>query len=160
MWRGLTGLTLLAELDLSECGLRPPRPRHRWPGPASFVELDLQLLRERQLLAVLAGHPRIEALDACGTAVTDADLTTLATLAELRDLRNSHTAITDAGLAALAPAADRLQVLVLDECQLGPRGVRVLRQLHRLERLSLRGTGIDAAIAELQAALPHCRITI
>ncbi|HUG89374.1 MAG TPA: hypothetical protein VML55_00985, partial [Planctomycetaceae bacterium] len=84
----------------------------------------------------LAGMRQLESLDLLGTAVTDAGLVHLRGVRSLRSLSLCRTGVTDAGLRELNP--------------------NPLTDLRELDVSETRVT--QAAINELQAAIPECRI--
>jgi hypothetical protein len=89
--------------------------------------------------------------------MTDAGLVHLQRLA-LRELSLDGSRVTDAGLAQL-PGQTGLEYLNLDGTAVTDAGLVHLKTLSRLGYLNLGGTRVtDAGVAELQQALPNCRI--
>ena len=116
--------------------------------------------------------------------ITDVEILHLKTLVHLKDLNLIDTQITDVGVAYIRPLT-RLQNLYLSGTRITDaglvhlKGITTLKQLHlsacpkvtdaglvhlkeltELTSLGLSGTQVtDAGIAELQKALPNCKIT-
>jgi hypothetical protein len=68
--------------------------------------------------------------------------------------------ITDAGLENIAKLT-RLKHLDLTDTPITDAGLKHLERLHRLEMLSLVGTNVtEAGVQQLQAKLPHCKISL
>ena len=85
-------------------------------------------------LPSLTASPTVEWLKLAGTAIDDHDLAAVGRLTTLRELLLSGNRLTDAGLKHLAP-------------------------LSNLAVLEVKDTGTTAAgVAELQKALPKCKI--
>ena len=94
-----------------------------------------------------------------GIRVTDADLAHLTGLPALQGLYLDRTQITDAGLAHLA-GLTALEHLDLSYNEVADAGLVHLAGLTALEYLNLSRTQVaDMGVAELQQALPNCRIT-
>src|SRR5207248_3335937 len=90
--------------------------------------------------------------------IADADLENLNGLPNLRRLAIPRTRVGDAGLAHLK-GLTTLQTLELDDTQVTDGGLKALHALTNLRELNLTGTRVTAAgVAELQKALPKCRI--
>ena len=90
--------------------------------------------------------------------VTDADVVHFARLPRLKHLHLTDTHVTDAGLKHLASLKD-LSGLTLDNTQVTDAGLVHLAGLKSLRHLSVYRTQVtDAGVAELQEALPNCRI--
>jgi len=126
---------------------------------------------------------RVDSIDLAFTWVTDADLTSLRKLPYLRSLKLTcvwkltdaglmnlrglkqlawldlrYTHVTDAGLANLKELK-QLQRLDLACVPVTDAGLMNLRDLKQFQWLDLDGTKVtDAGVAELQKALPNCRI--
>jgi hypothetical protein len=91
--------------------------------------------------------------------LTDAGLVHLKALTNLQKLDLSVSKITDATLVHLK-GLTKLQVLTLGETQITDAGLVHLKGLNDLEVLELDNTKVtDAGVAELQKALPNCKIT-
>ena len=92
--------------------------------------------------------------------VTDSGLKHLRSLRHLRELGVNHCSrITDAGLESLAelPA---LETLDLTSTPITDTGLKHLHRVQTLKSLKLTNCKLsDAAIDDLQDALPWCRIT-
>jgi len=97
-------------------------------------------------------------LHAC-PGVTDAGLKNLVGLKELKTLYVGGTKVTDAGLKNLATLKG-LQMLELDGTGVTDAGLKDLATLKDLRELRLADCkGVtDAGVAELQKALPDCKI--
>jgi hypothetical protein len=93
------------------------------------------------------------------TPVRDAGLVYLRGLTTLYQLDLDATKVTDAGLVHLK-GLTQLKVLSLDNTQVTDAGLEHLRGLTQLQSLSLVNTQVsDPGVAELQKALPNCKIT-
>jgi hypothetical protein len=89
---------------------------------------------------------------------TDADLAILREIPQLEELFLGDVKITDAGLVHLRELKS-LQGLQLATIPISDDGVRNLRGLKNLRWLQVKETLVTpSAIAELQAALPRCKI--
>jgi len=133
-------------------------------------------------LAHLTALPQLHNLNLSNTRVSDAGLAHLAKLKELHRLWLRDTRITDAGLAQLTPLIG-LKALFLDGTQVSDAGCKHLGEMKGLQRLSLASSGVsdkgleplrlltslqeldltgakgtDAVVANLQKALPKCRV--
>jgi hypothetical protein len=82
-----------------------------------------------------------------------------ATLTALEELHLYRTKVTDAGLKELAELKG-LKELHLQETKVTDAGLKELAGLKGLQELHLRGCRevTDAGVAELQKALPDCKI--
>ncbi len=91
--------------------------------------------------------------------ITDAGLMHLTGLTNLQDLTLSSTKITDAGLVHLK-GLTKLETLNLNFCrQITDAGLVHIKGMTKLETLNLMQTQVtDAGVAELQQALPNCKI--
>ena len=140
-------------------------------GIKQLCEADLKL-RELDLLhtrlgdgsvALIVEHlPLIEDLLINDTIVTDAGLESLIRLANLKRLtiQNSQI-ITDAGLAHVGKI-ETLEVPSLDGTgkQFTDAGLKHLKKLTNLNELYIARTQVTpVGIADLQAALPNCKIS-
>ncbi|MEE3371248.1 MAG: hypothetical protein VX346_18080, partial [Planctomycetota bacterium] len=122
------------------------------PNPVALLEeLGARILQTEQGDVVgvnLADTPTI----------TDVGLVHLVGLTKLERLSLSETQITDAGLIYLKGLSG-LQNLSLSGTQVTDAGLVHLKGLTKLQMLHLGDTQItDAGVAELQQALPNCRI--
>jgi ankyrin repeat protein len=102
---------------------------------------------------------RVEGVDLSSKSdLTDADIPDLETLVDLEDLSLERSCASDIALSHLA-GLKRLTSLNLRETRTTDRGTPWIKALRRLERLDLTDTLVTAAgIAELQSALPNCKI--
>jgi len=92
------------------------------------------------------------------TKITDAGLKELAKLQKLELLVLGHTQITDAGLKEVAKM-QKLKKLSLDGTKITDVSLKDIAKLQKLTNLDLLGTKVTkAGVAELQKALPKCRI--
>ncbi len=163
------------EAKEAAAGRQKPGRIHPRPQP-----LTVELTDEG--IGKLAKYPSLRSLDLSGTPITDRGLQALAPLDNLRNLSLSSTKVEGAGLRALegadwlrrlllanAPVSDgavahlvslpHLEILDLSGTRVTGKAVPHLGQMTYLRDLDLRKTAIgDAAIAELQRALPKCRI--
>ena len=107
---------------------------------AALTNLTVLNVRPSQITDIylehLKGFTRLEKLDLSGTQITDAGLVHLKGMRDLQQLDLMSTKVTDAGLIHLKPLTS-LKQLVLDGCT----------------------TLTNAGVAELQRALPDCKIT-
>ena len=100
----------------------------------------------------------VDLFDLFGRKVTDASLAHLSGLTSLESLHLSRTQITDAGLAHLT-GLTALEHLDLSYNEVADAGLVHLAGLTALEYLNLSRTQVtDVGVAELQTALPNCRI--
>jgi len=102
----------------------------------------------------------LELLNVGFSGVTDVGLVHFAGLTNLRELDLYSNKITDAGLVHLKTLTN-LKVLGLRATQITDAGVRQLTGLTNLQRIDVtRCDNItEAGVAELQKALPNCKIT-
>ena len=141
---------------------------------------------EKEDIAHLRYLPQLERLDFCEPAVSDDWLPQLARLRKLRRLHLNYASISDDGLEHLQPLENledlslyhtkvsdaglglllslkQLRVLKLGATQLEGQNLTQLGSLNNLEELDLVAPGITESdaqeIAELQRALPKCKIT-
>lgn len=91
--------------------------------------------------------------------VSDAALEPLDSLPHVEVLSLEATSISDAGLRRLQRMRG-LKHLCLNETRVSDAGIGALKRLRRLETLEIENTLVTArGVAELQAALPKCKIT-
>ena len=110
----------------------------------------------KHYLAALETHP---VLNLGEWRITGDGLVHLKGLTKLQDLNLAQTKITDAGLEHLK-GLSKLQELHLESTEITDTGLLHLKGLTKLQRLKLGGTKItDAGVAELQKALPNCKIS-
>jgi internalin A len=106
----------------------------------------------------LADLSNLEELNLGFTKVTDAGLKDLAKFKKLRTLSLFYTNVTDDGLADLANLKS-LKSLDLLGTSVTDAGLKKLTALKGLQTLNLHNTrATDAGVADLQKALPDCRI--
>jgi hypothetical protein len=109
-------------------------------------------------LRLLAIFANLEDLDLARAEIGDAGLAHLRRLASLRSLNLDHTKLTDSGVAQLKKVTG-LQSLCLSRTALTDASLIHLKGLGGLDLLDLRCTGVTkAGVAELQNALPKCKI--
>jgi Leucine-rich repeat (LRR) protein len=90
--------------------------------------------------------------------LTDAGLKEVAKLQKLTMLVLDHTQITDVGLKEVAKM-QKLKKLSLDGTKITDVSLKDIAKLQKLTNLDLLGTKVTkAGVAELQKALPKCRI--
>ena len=97
--------------------------------------------------------------------ITDAGLKDVAKLQNLEELQLNGTQITDAGLKEVAKL-QKLKKLYLLDTKITDAGLKELTKLQQLERLDLYDHTMPydepqitkAGVAELQKALPNCKI--
>jgi hypothetical protein len=106
----------------------------------------------------LKGFTELQTLSLFNTKVTDAGLENLKGLGQLQELYVGDTKITDIGLNYIK-SLPLLHDLGLDHTQITDSGLEGLKGLTQLERLDICNTKVtDAGVAELQKALPNCKI--
>jgi hypothetical protein len=144
------------------------------PGPAwlrallgddffrSVYKVYLPAWRERHItdadLEQLVGFTKLAMAELDGTQVTDAGLEHLSGLTRLEWLSLDETQVTDAGLEHLR-LLTRLKGLSLKGTRVTDAGLEHLKGLTRLDWLGLNKTQVtDAGVAQLQKALPKCKI--
>ena len=94
-----------------------------------------------------------------GPKATDAELARLRALPQIRSLHLRSSRVTDAGLVHVCRLL-HLRNLSLNSTGVTDAGLVCLRGLTSLKSLSLEETHVTAAgVAELQQALPSCKIT-
>jgi Leucine-rich repeat (LRR) protein len=165
----LKGLINLRTLNLGQLGPRPSKK------PAGSKVTDVGLVH-------LKGLTNLKSLNLRDTQITDAGLVHLKGLTNLQELRLEGTQVTDEGLVHLAgmnlkslsiPVQSRTDgglkhylaalkpstKLSLYRWKVTNAGLVHLKGLTNLTRLSLPRQITDAGIAELQKALPNCKIT-
>ena len=98
------------------------------------------------------------------TSVTDAQLEHITGMTSLRRLELHKTQITDAGLVHLK-GLTKLETLLLLKTQITDEGILHLKGLTSLKSLWLTNSSFpntkvtDAGVADLQKALPDCRVS-
>src|SRR2546429_655862 len=107
----------------------------------------------------LPGKPVI-GVNLAGTKVTDGDLKELKDLKQLTTLYLNMTGVTDAGLQELQHLK-QLTSLSLWHTSVTDAGLKELKDLKQLTSLNLLVTEqvTDDGVADLQKALPGCKIT-
>jgi hypothetical protein len=102
------------------------------------------------LLEFAARLPRLVAINANFSGVSDAGLAHLKSHNRLKELLLSQTSITDAGLEHLATIST-LEKLDLEETKITDLGLSHLVALEKLKQVALRKTGVtDTGVAELK----------
>lgn len=137
-------------------------------------------------LAAIANHPTLTTVSVGGTGVGDAAMAPIASIRQLKKLALNHDQVTDAGLAALAnhPALESLmfspqmtprltdeslktvatlqalrELTINDTVLTYDGGLRLLKQLPNLQKLTLGKVGLsEADLAKLKADLPKVEI--
>ena len=103
-----------------------------------------------ELLEHCAKLPRLVAINANFSGVTDAGLAHLKGHKRLKELLLSQTSITDAGLAHLATIAT-LEKIDLEETKITDAGLMHLYALDKLKQVALRKTAVtENGVAELK----------
>ncbi|QDU42329.1 Leucine Rich repeats (2 copies) [Symmachiella dynata] len=156
--RNGAGLENLTQLDLSETTITDAAFAHpHWMSNLTRLSLNGTSLTDAGLQN-LKNLNRLQLLWMNETAVGDAGLAQIAELNGLQSLGLNKTEVTDAGLAHLRNMKD-LKYLLLGHTQITDAGLQHLRGFDKLKGLSLVGTRVTpVGIAELQVALPNCRI--
>ncbi len=109
-------------------------------------------------LKYLQGMKQLDTLTLSNTGITNAGLEQLAKHESLSELGITNCKITDSGLTHLKDLKN-LRDLRLDLTPISDAGLQHLYGLKKLEYLNLRNTKVTAqGIAELQKALPNCKI--
>jgi internalin A len=123
------------------------------------IQVDLRTVPATDSgLKLLAKLKKLRTLYLGFTQVTDAGMKELAPLDKLRELDLGATKVTDAGLKDVAQHK-KLTTLFLGCTQVTDEGLKELAKLERLQYLDIASTkATKAGIAELQAALPNCKI--
>ena len=100
----------------------------------------------------------LEGLDLGHTPLTDEALEHVGKLSSIKWLLLNDTLISDAGVRRLS-ALDSLSTLVLSDTKITDDSLTILHDFKYLKHLSLLGTSVSGnSVAELQDALPNCRI--
>jgi hypothetical protein len=92
-------------------------------------------------------------------ATTDGDLADLCELRHLKQLDLEGTQVTDNGLRTVS-GLSRLEWLDIDATEITDKGLRHLEAMRNLRHLSVTQCPniTDTGVAELQRALPKCKI--
>jgi hypothetical protein len=153
---GLEGLQLV---DLKEPSITDEGAQHLGQiASLTWVDLRTTQVTDRGLVPV-AALPRLERLFLSDTKISDETLDRLAGQQNLWQLEVKHTKVTDRGMEAIGQLP-RLKFLDLRDNRISDRGLQSLRSLRALEKLGLDRTDVTAGgIAELERALPNCKIT-
>ena len=124
----------------------------------SFEDMGNKPLTDADL-KLLGGLTHLRTISLSGTEITDAGLEHLKGLTQLTQLDIDGTLVTDVGLQQLQDLK-QLEVLSLSFTSITDAGLEHLRGLTKLTDLYLSdNTQItNAGVANLQKALPHCRI--
>ena len=161
----LTELPNLQSLSFINCGLSDDSLK-ALSGAPSLVNLRLREpnITEAGILAIRDANPALaihfgENSVLLGTKQVPLNhLPSVQELPNVQELAFGGPSVSDATLAVLKDARC-LTTLWLDRCRITDDGLRELAGMASLRRLDVRGTAIsDAAVAELQRALPNCRI--
>ena len=134
-----------------------PESLHRYSDRVVHIEWVADHLSNNSLMQIgNLTHIRLLVLHA--TDVTDAGLAHLKGLTQLESLGLGSAPVTDDGLVHLQELT-QLEILWLDSTRVTDAGLVHLKGLTQLKKLYLRGTQVtDAGVAELQKALPNCKI--
>lgn len=109
-------------------------------------------------LKALRALTSLRELDLCCTQVTGAGLKELAALKNLQRLNLSHCEIGDLGLEHLKLLAN-LEWLIVYNTGITDKGISHLKEMKKLRRLGVTSWKLsEKACAELQKALPECKI--
>jgi hypothetical protein len=109
-------------------------------------------------LRYIKGLNRLEGFSADHAPITDEGLSHLQHLKSLRFLMLNHTNVTDAGMTYLSGLAS-LESLQLRQTSISDEGLKHLHPLKNLKTVLLPDARItEVGRAELQRALPNCRI--
>lgn len=154
----LASLENLASLNLYGARLRPAGVKEL----AALKHLTTLNLGETPVmdkdLKNLASLTKLTSLNLQGTEVTNAGMKDVAGFKNLTDLSLGHTRVRDFGVKGLAGLAN-LTALDLSDTEVTDAALRELVGMKKLATLNLLGTRTtDAGIAELQKALPNCKI--
>lgn len=100
----------------------------------------------------------LEYLSLQETGITDGDLLQIQKLTKLKILLLSKSKVTDQGLNSLK-SLTQLRSLFLSDTQVTDQGLQTLKSFSSLKLLTLQGLSVTPqAVAELEAALPNCKI--
>lgn len=157
--RYLSGLVNLRQLSLQETNIQGPGLRDLAELPMlTDLYLDGAIRLGDDDIANLRHLPRLTKLGLSKSGVTDNGLAVLVHLPMLKQLSLMGNQITDAGVEQLA-ALKSLEWLSLADTQITDIGLKRLASFDSLKELTLpAGTTTKAGIAELQRALPGCKI--
>ena len=112
----------------------------------------------KEMLSSIARIKRLKQLSLYNAGTTDDDARQIQKLTTLESLNLGNSQLTDEGLKALA-SLTQLESLFLDQAKVSDQGLKTLQGFTGLKMLSLRGLNVTPqAIAELEAALPKCRV--
>ena len=104
--------------------------------------------------------PNLAELELAYTKITSAGLPSLTQLKKLTNLDLSYSPVSDAGLESLAQLP-KLSFLDLSGTQITDAGLPHLKNLRTLTNLQVHDTKMTlGGVAELQAALPKCKIDL
>jgi hypothetical protein len=153
----LKGLVTLAELRVGGTQVTNAGLAHLNGLPA-LTELSLARTEVGEGLKHLEVLTGLRRLDLTGCNIRGPQLAHLKGLHALTDLRLGCPTLTDLGVKHLA-GLKRLERLSLAGSQVTDEGLKALPELRILSELDLAGTKVTAAgVADLQKALPKCRI--
>ena len=152
---GLAGLRQLRTLGLQESKVTGAGLK-QLAGLKKLQSLNLSQSPITRLDG-LAGLEQLRSLELYGTKISDAELKELSALKQLESLNLEGNPVTDLGLKELA-GLTQLQSLHLGRTAVTIAGLKELRGFKKLQWLHLPGQVTDAAVVELQKALPAARI--
>jgi hypothetical protein len=156
----LKGLTNLQELNLSGTKVTDGGLMHL-KGLGKLQSLSLPNQITDAGLVHLKRMSKLGTLNLGGTPISDAGLEHLKGLTKLQTLYLGNTLITDSGLVHLKGLTN-LQTLNLGGTEISDAGLMHLKGLTNLQSLYIGGFGpliTDAVVADLQKALPNCKIS-
>lgn len=181
--RHLGRLTGLVHLQLNQCGLTDVGvERLETLSKLQYLDVNWSPGITDRGLSVVERMPQLGTLSLINTSVTDKGLSSLHQL-PLEALFLSHTKVTDAGMTVLSQlrtlevldlqgtsvgddgvaqlsSLSKLRMLALQKTALTDQGMKHLATVRSLQTLHVGGTKVTAdGIAELQKALPNCKIT-
>jgi Leucine-rich repeat (LRR) protein len=154
----IDSLPQLTSLGVGNCGVGDDGVAHlKGLKQLKWLCLDNMGLSD-QGLKHLEGLDQLEYLNLGMTHTTDAGLKHLKGLSHLRNLVLNNTEITDAGLECLRQLK-QLEDLFLAQTQITDAGLEHLAKMQQLRCLGLPRQITDAAMNDLQRALPKCKIS-
>lgn len=112
----------------------------------------------KDLLTSIGQMTHLQRLSLQLTSITDEDLLEIQKLTQLKTLMLGQTKVTDKGLMTLAKFTN-LTSLDLAQTKVTDQGLKTLGSFRGLKMLWLSGLNVTPqAVAELEAALPNCKV--